>query len=126
MMTDAVYDMRCQMRVDDAVALWDAAAVKARTYPDMTEETVVEMIGPREDPEILDCLLLLVQPSLPGCEVLALTCTAGEALEPARPWGTSATVNGPARVPNLLRVWKNRSVTNTRTLFALPHTVIPR
>ena len=69
-----VYELQCQLRVNDGSALWDIASVTALSYPDVTLETVVEMIGPREDIDIADCLLLLLQSSIRGCELLALSC----------------------------------------------------
>ena len=109
---DSVYDLRCQLRIDDVSALWDAASTKAMTYPDMTSETVVEMIGPREDPEITECLLLLLQPSIAGCEVVALNCAAGTAagaiLVPTAETKqrTANLAIGAARPPSFLRTWK--------------------
>ena len=54
--------------VRDREALWDAAAARGLTAPGMDIDDVIDVIGPREDPSIPDCLAMLVQPmSAPGC-----------------------------------------------------------
>ena len=57
------------LSVVDADRLWSAAAARATTViPGATEEDVEDMIGPREDPNLADCLALLTGPSaIPGC-----------------------------------------------------------
>ncbi len=111
---DSVYDLRCQLRIDDVSALWDAASAKAMTYPDATAETVVETIGPREDPEITECLLLLLQPTIAGCDLVALGCaaaTAAGAIPAPNADIKQRTPNsaiGTTRPPSFLRTWKTR------------------
>lgn len=115
--SNALYELRCQLTIDDASALWDSAATKAMTYPDMTPETVVEMIGPREDPEIAECLLLLLQPSVAGCELVTLSCdSVGAAISvPAisvptaeiKPRAPTVAI-GAVRPPPFLRTWNTR------------------
>lgn len=110
--SNALYELRCQLNIDDASALWDAAAAKAMTYPDTTPETVVEMIGPREDPEIAECLLLLLQPSVAGCDLVTLSCdSVGAAMSAptAEIKPRTATVAiGTVRPPPFLRTWNTR------------------
>lgn len=54
--------------VRDREALWDAAASRGLAAPGMIIDDVVDVIGPREDPSIPDCLAMLVQPmAAPGC-----------------------------------------------------------
>lgn len=69
-----MHELRYQLRVKDESALWDFALKKTLSYPDTTLETVVETIGPRDDVDVVDCLLLLSQLSIAGCELLALGC----------------------------------------------------
>lgn len=113
-LSDSVYDLRCQLRIDDVSALWDAASAKAMTYPDATAETVVETIGPREDPEITECLMLLLQPAIAGCELITLNCeaaTTAGAIPAANADIKQRTANsaiGTTRPPSFLRTWKTR------------------
>ncbi len=112
--TDIVYDLRCQFRIDDESALWDTASAKAMTYPDVTAETVIEMIGSREAPEITECLLLLLQPAIAGCELIELTCaagTTGSATQASSAETRQRSANVAidiARPPSFLRTWKTR------------------
>lgn len=110
--SNALYELRCQLNIDDASALWDSAATKAMTYPDTTHETVVEMIGPREDPEIAECLLLLLQPSVAGCGLVTLSCdSVGAAISvptaEIKPRAATVAI-GAVRPPPFLRTWNTR------------------
>ena len=69
---NGMHELRYQLQVNDKSALWDFALAKAMSYPDTTVDTVVEMIGPREDMDVVDCLLLLSQLSIAGCEILTI------------------------------------------------------
>jgi hypothetical protein len=54
--------------VDDAQALWNAAADRALSAPGITIADVLDTIGPREDPAILECISMLTAPGcIPGC-----------------------------------------------------------
>ena len=66
-------DVRVYLRfsVEDDKALWDAATQKALTMPGMRLEDVVDVIGPRDDPAIAECIAMLVGPvPLPGCALV--------------------------------------------------------
>lgn len=63
------YRVTLTLTVRHADALWDAAVSRAMNVPDTLLEDVVDVIGPREDPSISDCLTMLMLPRvLPGCE----------------------------------------------------------
>lgn len=56
------------LKVEDARALWAAAADRALAAPGMTLADVLDTIGPREDPAIAECIAMLTAPvALPGC-----------------------------------------------------------
>jgi hypothetical protein len=56
------------LAVTDAQALWTAAAAKLLCSPGMSLDDVLDVIGPREDPSIIDCVALMAKPiALPGC-----------------------------------------------------------
>lgn len=75
-MTSEIYELRCHVRVTDTRALWDFAAAKALAYPDTTPETIDEMIGPRDDIDVTDCLLFLSHMVIKGCEILKISCSS--------------------------------------------------
>lgn len=68
------------LAVSDGEALWDAAAAKALAAPGARLSDVIDVIGPREDPAIAECIAMLAQPAaMPGCdfdsfEVEAVVC----------------------------------------------------
>lgn len=56
------------LTVDDARALWSAAADRALAAPGMTIADVLDTLGPREDPAIAECISMLTAPAgLAGC-----------------------------------------------------------
>jgi hypothetical protein len=56
------------LTVDDARALWAAAADRALAAPGMGLADVLDTIGPREDPSIADCIAMLTSPTaIAGC-----------------------------------------------------------
>jgi hypothetical protein len=56
------------LTVEDARALWSAAADRALAAPGMTIADVLDTIGPREDPAILECISMLTAPAaIAGC-----------------------------------------------------------
>ena len=58
--------------VDDPRALWDAAAERGLAAPGMTLEDIVDVIGPREDPALRECVALLSAPlPIAGCTLEA-------------------------------------------------------
>ena len=62
------YRLSLTLSVPDADALWAAAAARLLVAPGMTLDDVVDVIGPRQDPSVLDCLTAVVSPdAIPGC-----------------------------------------------------------
>lgn len=58
------------LTVDDARALWSAAADRALAAPGMTLADVLDTIGPREDPAIAECIAMLAGPAkIAGCDL---------------------------------------------------------
>ena len=54
--------------IHDREALWDAAAKKGLAAPGMRLTDVIDVIGPREDPAIAECVAMLAPPSsMAGC-----------------------------------------------------------
>lgn len=63
-----VYRITLTLSIDDAHELWSAAAAHAMQFPGMRLQDALDIIGPREDPSIEDCLALLASPpALAGC-----------------------------------------------------------
>lgn len=72
------FDIRICVSVQDAATLWRMAAATAMTSGGLTEADVEDMLGPCEDPNIADCLGLILGPGmLAGCtfEDFAVTRT---------------------------------------------------
>ena len=66
--TKAAFTATLTLTVEDACALWTAAAEKALQAPGMTLSDVLDTLGPREDPSIADCIAMLVVPAgVAGC-----------------------------------------------------------
>lgn len=64
----AGFTVSLTLTVEDARALWSAAADRALAAPGMTLVDVLDTIGPREDPAIAECIAMLAAPAaLPGC-----------------------------------------------------------
>jgi hypothetical protein len=64
------YQINVTIAVADPQALWTAAAARLLDAPDMTLDDVLDMIGPREDPSIGDCIATLAQPvAVAGCKM---------------------------------------------------------
>jgi hypothetical protein len=58
------------LTVRDGEALWDAAAIKGLSAPGTRLSDLIDVIGPREDPAIAECIAMLAQPApMPGCEL---------------------------------------------------------
>jgi hypothetical protein len=58
------------LSIRDGEALWDAAAIKGLSAPGMRLSDLVDVIGPREDPALAECIAILAQPApMPGCEL---------------------------------------------------------
>lgn len=66
--TKAAFTATLTLTVEDARALWTAAAEKAMQAPGMTLSDVLDTLGPREDPSIADCIAMLTVPAgIAGC-----------------------------------------------------------
>lgn len=66
----ATIKVELSLTVRDCASLWDAAALKGLSTPGMRLADLVDVIGPREDPEIAECIALLAQPAtIAGCEL---------------------------------------------------------
>jgi hypothetical protein len=89
-----VYTIALSLQVGSAEMLWDQAAAKAMTALEMSLDDVIDMIGPREDAQVEDCLMLLLQPSVAGCTLRSFTCNPEKM--PAR---RIAPRHGPAMEP---------------------------
>lgn len=58
------------LSVQDSEALWDAAAIKGLSAPGMRLSDIIDVIGPREDPAIAECVAMLAQPAqMAGCSL---------------------------------------------------------
>lgn len=67
------YLLTLSLSVEDDAALWQAAAALAMAAPGMTIDDVAETIGPREAPNVGDCLALLLEPErFAGCAIQSL------------------------------------------------------
>jgi hypothetical protein len=66
--TGQSFTVTLTLNVEDARALWSAAAEKAQQAPGMTLSDVLDTLGPREDPSIADCIAMLTAPAaIAGC-----------------------------------------------------------
>jgi len=64
------YRINLTLSVSDPQALWTAAAARLLAAPDMSLDDVIDVIGPREDPSINDCIAMLAKPvALAGCDM---------------------------------------------------------
>lgn len=89
--TSPEFRITIALRVEDAGALWDAAAAQALSIPGMTLDDVAETIGDRAAPQIQDCLTFLADPMrFAGCTPTAFTIDPDMA-------GAPATVTIPLR-----------------------------
>ncbi|WP_395328290.1 hypothetical protein WBP06_12805 [Novosphingobium sp. BL-8H] len=67
-MSQTEYSFSLKLRVDSPGKLWQAAAIRCMAQPGICEDDVAEMIGPFDDPSIVDCLMVLALPDhMPGC-----------------------------------------------------------
>jgi hypothetical protein len=82
--TSREFRVTIALRVEDAGALWDAAAAQAMSILGMTLDDVAETIGDRAAPQIEDCLTLLADPMrYAGCTPTIFTVDADLAVAPA-------------------------------------------
>lgn len=64
------YRVNLTLAVTDPDALWRAALEKGLQSPGMDVDALIDVLGPREDPSIADCIALLTAPvPVPGCMI---------------------------------------------------------
>ncbi|MDG2534031.1 hypothetical protein P6144_10265 [Sphingomonas sp. HITSZ_GF] len=80
------YTVSLTLSVADVRALWSAAADRALAAPGMTLADVLDTIGPREDPSIVDCIAMLTSPAaIAGCALESFEVAEADAgLAPAQ------------------------------------------
>jgi hypothetical protein len=84
--------------VDQVKALWQAAAVRGLRYQGQDLDDVEEVIGPLEDPDIIDCLAMITAPSaISGCTIANFKIT------PVLTCDDHALAGAPGHFP----VWEN-------------------
>ena len=75
------FEVTIRLNVDDPGLLWRAAAAQALSYSGCEATDLEEMLGPIEDPNLADCVAMLLGPrALSGCLYEAF---AVRAVEPA-------------------------------------------
>lgn len=66
----AEYRISLTLGIADVSALWAAASARLLAAPGMTPDDVIDVIGPCEDPSIIDCIATVAKPeTLPGCSL---------------------------------------------------------
>ena len=64
------YQVTLTLKISDVAALWAAAAQRGLAAPGSCPADVYDVIGPREDPALAECIAMLAAPALvPGCFV---------------------------------------------------------
>ena len=62
------YRVTLTLAVADPYALWTMAAARLITSSSMTAQDVVDVIGPRDDPSVADCIAAMARPEpIAGC-----------------------------------------------------------
>lgn len=62
------FEFRLKLRVECPTTLWHAAARRCGSSIDPSIDDIVDLIGPLEDPSIVDCLMALALPDrVAGC-----------------------------------------------------------
>jgi hypothetical protein len=94
---DQSFTVTLTLNVEDARALWGAAAEKAMRAPGTTLADVLDTIGPREDPSIADCIAMLAAPAaIAGCALEDFSVEADPAgVQPAELVGRVTEACGP-------------------------------
>jgi len=65
--TDTV-EITLSISVHNRSMLWDAAVMKALSASSLRIGDLIDVIGPREDPCVAECIAILTQPAeIPGC-----------------------------------------------------------
>ncbi|AGH49110.1 MULTISPECIES: hypothetical protein [Sphingomonas] len=108
------YRLTLQLSVEDACALWDAAAERCMSVGGLTIEDVEETLGPRQDPSIEDCLITLALPArIAGCTLTDFNLAdAGDGLPVA-----------PGAQRNIRAAPAHQGISSTMRLYApVPHT----
>lgn len=77
--------------VRDREILWDAAAAVGLSAPGASLSDVIDVIGPREDPSVADCIAMLARPAaMPGCELGGYGVDVVEAMHSPAPRASKA------------------------------------
>lgn len=68
------FRLTLQIAVRDVDQLWRMAAARALAATELDQDAVEEVIGPMDDPQVADCLAMLLVPSpVAGCVMKAIT-----------------------------------------------------
>ena len=107
------FDVSMRLSVCEAGLLWRMAAAQALSHGGLTEEDVVEMFGPMEDPSLADCIAMLAGPdNLAGCRFEEFSVvSAGAAVGHAG--GAGPAHAAPGRTSLVLRI--REGCTRSRT-----------
>ncbi|HUD91818.1 hypothetical protein [Sphingobium sp.] len=77
--SDREFEFSLKLRVECPNALWKAAAHHCLHIFDYSNDDMIDLIGPAEDPSIEDCLMLLALPArMAGCAMLSTTMDIAE------------------------------------------------
>ncbi|MFV0623259.1 hypothetical protein ACBY01_04495 [Sphingomonas sp. ac-8] len=90
--------MTLTLSVEDAAALWTAAAAKTMRTSALTHEDVLDTLGACEEAEIADCLAALLLPiDLAGCRAQDLRIDAVPVLAAVPPVAALGLLGPPGR-----------------------------
>lgn len=84
----ARFELSIRVTIDDPGLLWRAAAAAALSRSGCDDSDLEELLGPIEDPDIADCLTMLLGPrALSGCmyEAFAVAPLGGAGRSATRP-----------------------------------------
>lgn len=71
------YNLTLSLCVRDRQQLWRMALARALEYENLDQDDIEEMIGPIEDPQLADCLTLLLMPQhVAGTVITGIAITA--------------------------------------------------
>ncbi|WP_010185062.1 hypothetical protein [Sphingomonas sp. PAMC 26605] len=84
------YRIHWTLAVTDAAALWGSAFEKGLQSPGLDVAALIDVIGPREDPAVAECIAMLAAPqAMPGCSIpdFWIDHIPAPAWLPTSPWG---------------------------------------
>lgn len=103
--TSDSYEVVMRLSVEDSALLWRAAAARAFTCMECTDLDVEDMLGPREDPSVADCLAMLVGPhDLDGCRFDAFSIVPVAAADEQVTGQAGSRRPRSSRMPSLMRL----------------------